>query len=69
MGKSKSPVTAKLADELAAKIKKAPHDDWAEDLWHAIDHETGGALDTKQTDIMFDMIVIRWKRQSMQVAA
>jgi hypothetical protein len=61
---SRSKVSAALADELAAKIAKANHADWQEDLWSAIDLWTCGELDTKQTDILFDMIVSRWEKRS-----
>lgn len=56
-------VSAELAERLATKIADCRSEaDWQESLWDSINIWTSGQLDTKQTDILFDMIVARWDR-------
>lgn len=54
-------VTAELADKLAKRFPdnraELGSPDWEEDLWIGLGYFD---LDTKQVDILFDMIVARW---------
>ena len=54
-------VTAELADKLALKIAdNRDQPEWEQSLWEEL--QWLDDFDTKQVDILFEMVVSRWNR-------
>jgi len=61
---------APIADRIVRKLadnRGTPQ--WEEVLWDWVDWESGCALDTKQMDIVFGMVVARWKARAVNRVA
>ncbi len=60
---------AQIADRIAKRGDLRTLPGWQEILWDEIGFANYGALDSKQSDIVFDMVVARWDKAVKRAAS